>query len=469
MATERQAPDGATFVLTELTGAYTDVDDDPDSPDADWLVASGNNVNTACEASFPTPTGNPTVGADLQEFRVLFRQFDEAQGGTPEGRIELWENGALVRAGTDTAIPDGGIVLSFTWNANELGTADGSLVECNAVGTKSGGAPGNRNSAEVGAIEWNVTYSAAVVVIPTTASLTTSTLIPTIAITDNQLVIPGTLALTTSPYAPIIALAVIPSTLAISTTTYIPTVVASDNISVTPSTEALNTSSFAPTISVSDNQVVTPNVLALTTTSYIPIIALRVIPLIASLATTTYAPTVSVGGAVSVIPDIASLSISSFVPTIAVSDNIKVTPSTTSLTTNTLIPSVILNNIIIPNVVALNISTYLPTILLPKVAIPAVASLSLTTCVPTVLLPRVVIPTTLAHTLTAFISTIAIGAGATVTPNTLALVMSLFTPTVLMIGYTKLTLETRTFAHSARSRSMTLTLDERDVEYGGGA
>jgi len=172
--TERQSPDGATFVLTELTGAFTDVDDDPDSPDGNWLLATGNNVNTAVEASFPTPTGNPTVGADLQEFRVLVRQYDEGQTGTPDARIELWENGVLVRAGSDTAVPVGGVVLSFTWNANELGTADGSLVEVNVVGTKSGGAPGARNTVEVGAIEWNVEYSAGVVVPTVTTQAATN-------------------------------------------------------------------------------------------------------------------------------------------------------------------------------------------------------------------------------------------------------------------------------------------------------
>ena len=137
MTTERKSPDGTTFTLVELSGAYTDVDDDPDSPDGLWLIASGNNVNTSVLASFPTPTGNPTVGVGLQEFRVLVRQFDEGQSGTPTARIELWENGGLIRAGSDTPVTTGGVILSFTWNANELATADGSLVECKVVGTKA--------------------------------------------------------------------------------------------------------------------------------------------------------------------------------------------------------------------------------------------------------------------------------------------------------------------------------------------
>ena len=41
MATERQAPD-AILAQTDLSGAVTDIDDDPDSPDGLWLSASGS-------------------------------------------------------------------------------------------------------------------------------------------------------------------------------------------------------------------------------------------------------------------------------------------------------------------------------------------------------------------------------------------------------------------------------------------
>lgn len=158
MATERQAPD-TIAAQTELSGAVTDIDDDPDAPDGLWLTASGNNVDTDVRVTFPTPDGSPTFGADLQEFRAQVRQFDEDQTGIPGARIELWENGALVRAGSDESVKDGGVVVSFTWNTNELATADGSLVECKVVGTKTGGATGDRNTVEVGAVEWNASTS----------------------------------------------------------------------------------------------------------------------------------------------------------------------------------------------------------------------------------------------------------------------------------------------------------------------
>ena len=160
MAAETIRPvSGDTLTLTELTGTWDDINDDPDSGDANWLVASGIGVNTDVRTTFNTPTGNPTVGANLQEFRVQVRQFDTGQTGDPNARIELWENGILVRAGSDVLVTGSGQVIAFAWNANELGTPDGSLVECKVVGTKAGGSPSKKNSVDVGAIEWNVTYT----------------------------------------------------------------------------------------------------------------------------------------------------------------------------------------------------------------------------------------------------------------------------------------------------------------------
>lgn len=158
-ASERQSPDAILAISNLSPNDVSYIQDDPDTPDLNWLVATSNNVNNSVRVSFPTPTGNPTVGADLQEFKAWVRQYDEGQGGTPDVRLELWEDGVLIRAGSDEAVPDGGKLISFTWNANEIGTADGSLVQIMVVGTKSGGSPSNRNSIDVGAVEWNVEYS----------------------------------------------------------------------------------------------------------------------------------------------------------------------------------------------------------------------------------------------------------------------------------------------------------------------
>lgn len=162
-ASETLAPD-AILAQSGFTPscAVADIDDDPDSGDTNWCVATDDNTSVDVRVSFPSPSGNPTVGADLQEFRWQVRRTAGSGTGTPTTRAELWENGALVRAGSNENVTsDSGEVHSFTWNANELGTADGSLVEVNIIGTKTGGSPTVRASIDVGAVEWNVEYTEA--------------------------------------------------------------------------------------------------------------------------------------------------------------------------------------------------------------------------------------------------------------------------------------------------------------------
>ena len=154
MAQQRLAPD-ALLEQTSLTGTVGNIQDDPDSPDANWLVASANNVNTAARVSFPTPTNPPTVGADLQEFRAQVRKFN-SNSGNPTAQIQLYENGALIASGSSVSVTStSGQVISFTWNASSLGTSNGSLVECRINTTAAGGGPSVRNSVDIGAIEWN--------------------------------------------------------------------------------------------------------------------------------------------------------------------------------------------------------------------------------------------------------------------------------------------------------------------------
>ena len=158
MATERQSPD-ALLVQTNLTGAVAAIQDDPDSPDGNWLTADSNNANSVCRVSFPTPTGNPTTGAGLQEFRCWARLT--ANGTACSYDISLYENGTLVSSlATGSLTSTTGQILAATWDASLLGTADGSLVEVELTVTKSGGAPSSRTTGEVGAAEWNVDYSA---------------------------------------------------------------------------------------------------------------------------------------------------------------------------------------------------------------------------------------------------------------------------------------------------------------------
>jgi RHS repeat-associated protein len=102
--------------------------------------------------------------ADLQEFRVLLRK-DAAGGNDPTYDIELWETGGGAPLATlvsgATVSSDTGIVVSATWDASLLGTADGSAVELVIVGNRSGGNPSKRRTVEVGAVEWNVDHQGA--------------------------------------------------------------------------------------------------------------------------------------------------------------------------------------------------------------------------------------------------------------------------------------------------------------------
>ena len=163
MATQTIRPTNVdTPIVSNCSGSWSDIADDPDAPDTNFIVADSNSVSITARTTFVSPAGSPTLGSGLQEFRVYVKQFDEAKAGAPTARVELWENGVLV-AGivtSDISVPDGGIVIALAWDATELTNADGSGVECNVVGTKDGGGP-SANTVNVGAIEWNVDYSTA--------------------------------------------------------------------------------------------------------------------------------------------------------------------------------------------------------------------------------------------------------------------------------------------------------------------
>ena len=119
MPTER-IPLDLVASQSNLTGATAaNLDDDPDSYDANWAVATSDQVSTEIRATFPTASDGLTVGADLQEFRVVVRKTN-SNTGTPTARLELWEGGVLIRAGSEENVTsEDGDVFAFTWNANE--------------------------------------------------------------------------------------------------------------------------------------------------------------------------------------------------------------------------------------------------------------------------------------------------------------------------------------------------------------
>ncbi|MHC4130130.1 MAG: fibronectin type III domain-containing protein, partial [Planctomycetota bacterium] len=158
---ERVAPDALAADGCDWNNCtIAAVDDDPDGPDADWATAAGNNTSHFGHFAFATPT-QPLDGVANQVFRAAVRKSVGNCGtGTPTARIELWEAGGSVRAGTEVSVTSAsGQVISFTWTAGEITNA--ADVEVKVFGIKSGGSPDARCAVDLGAVEWNAEVTAA--------------------------------------------------------------------------------------------------------------------------------------------------------------------------------------------------------------------------------------------------------------------------------------------------------------------
>lgn len=125
------APD-AVAASTNLGGTVADIDDDPDSADANWMAATSATAVTDIRVSFPTPAGSPY---GPQNFKYWLRKTT----GTPTPTItaELRESNTLRKtitaAGTGVTSTSGQL-FTGTWSADDLVTAaDGSAVECRIV------------------------------------------------------------------------------------------------------------------------------------------------------------------------------------------------------------------------------------------------------------------------------------------------------------------------------------------------
>lgn len=258
MATETRAPDAVLDSLNYTTLTLTDIDEDPDDPDASYGDWDGNG-NTSCRVSFGTPTGNPTAGAGLQEFRVLIQRTGTANLGWS---LQLWEGGVQVAELATGTLSAASAVVSGTWDASLLGTADGSAVECRLQQT-SGGTGGGRQGIEVGAVEWNVTYSADTAVNAGVVNLTLTEHAAAVAYDVN--VLAGVDTLTIATFAADVALginvdaAVVELTLA----TYAAAVAHDRN--VLANTAALGLASFGAVVAYDVNVLAGVTALALAT------------------------------------------------------------------------------------------------------------------------------------------------------------------------------------------------------------
>jgi hypothetical protein len=118
---------------TNLTGAVTSIDEDPDNPDANWLTADSATAVTDLRVTFPTPSGDP-YGS--QNFRLQVRKTTGSSNPTVD--VSLYQGGSSVATLlNDTSITsDSSQVIQANWTASQLsGTTDGSDVECRIVST----------------------------------------------------------------------------------------------------------------------------------------------------------------------------------------------------------------------------------------------------------------------------------------------------------------------------------------------
>jgi hypothetical protein len=138
-----------------LNGTYTAVDEDPDSPDGNWMDWDGAG-NITAHYSVGTPSQSPETGAGLQEFRFWVRK-NASGGNQTDYTVDLYENGVEITAAiaTGTITNTTGEIISATWDAADLGTADGSLVEIFITHTGGTGSPAARRGIDIGAVIWN--------------------------------------------------------------------------------------------------------------------------------------------------------------------------------------------------------------------------------------------------------------------------------------------------------------------------
>lgn len=155
---ERIAPSSIS-ASTNLSGAVSAVQDDPDSPDGSWITAVSTTVLAEIKVAMGDPSRVLRAGVGLQEIRTLVRRNGGA-GGTPSYQVSLWNAGVALfvfPVVTIAANTTGEVVQSFLWDASDGGggVLSGTAVEVRIAQQSLGGTGGNRASLDVGAIEWN--------------------------------------------------------------------------------------------------------------------------------------------------------------------------------------------------------------------------------------------------------------------------------------------------------------------------
>lgn len=270
-------------------------------------------------------------------------------------------------------------------------------------------------------------------VTPLTATVITTGLAPDLRTSS----IPGTQTLTLSVFAPVVQLTeiVTPVTASLAATTLSPAL----RLSLTPTTSALSLITFTPTVAVSQNITVVPDVSVRSLTTFPAFLRTTAIPATQSLATAVFAPNL----ARRTIPSTASLSVTTFAPVVAIGRLL--TPTTALLTSAGFAPQ--LSERITPIVEVLSLTGLAPSIVTDDsiTVAPPTALLSLSVTGPSLQLTT--IPSSSVLNTQSFASTIHL----TITPATGTLTTAQFAPT-LQTGI-QLSLSTLTITRHAPSIS----------------
>jgi hypothetical protein len=174
-AQERMPPDGFGADGCDWRSGLCDWNnlvEDPDGPGTDWETATNKQTSHVGHFTFATPTQPLTTGGSFQEFRAVVRQAAQCGSVTPTARIELWQSGAPVDAGSDVGVTALNSctqgtdcqVLSFFWNEDQVASA--ANVEIKVFGTAASSG-GQKCAVDLGAVEWNADVTAVGATTPT--------------------------------------------------------------------------------------------------------------------------------------------------------------------------------------------------------------------------------------------------------------------------------------------------------------
>jgi hypothetical protein len=161
MATELLLPD-AVITATNLTANIANLDEGVSNFDGVYATTNSANSNTLLVLSFPTPSNDLTLGANLQTFRARVRK-NATGGNNPTVRIEVRESGTIrANSGNTTVTSLTGVDITFTWDASVLNLQNGTNVEIGIAqqGGGQGGAGANRRWIETDTADWNADYNA---------------------------------------------------------------------------------------------------------------------------------------------------------------------------------------------------------------------------------------------------------------------------------------------------------------------